>query len=98
MTELEFRAAPARVGRLRELLNDPILAQAIVCVKDAESPDDVPDHSDPVASVRTLSRKSGWHGALNMLLALAEPLPPEPITEEPNYGVDLRQFPQAQPT
>ena len=92
MTELEFRSAPARVGRIRELLNDPTLAQAIVCVRDAELPDDVPDHSDPVASVRALSRKSGWHGALNMLLSLAEPLPPPGVEEVASFGVNMAQY------
>jgi len=92
MTSDEFRASSWRVGRIRELLNDPTLAQAIVCVKESESTEDVPPHSDPVASVRALSRKAGWHGAIDTLLSLAEPLPLLPVEETATFGVDISKF------
>lgn len=92
MTTDRFRASAERVGRMKELLSDPVLALAIVCLRDSELPEDVTDHSDPVASVRVLSRKSGWHGAITELLSLAEPLPLQQANEEATYGVDKRQF------
>ncbi len=92
MTSDEFRANTHRVGRMRELLNDPTLAQALVCVKDAEMPEDAPSHSDAITSVRLLSQKAGWHGAINMLLTLAEPLPAMPEEETATFGVDISKF------
>lgn len=81
-----FRASPERVGRMRELLNDPTLAAAIVTLKDESVIDDVPRSSDPVESVRRLSWLCGYDAAINLLLTLAEPLPvPEPEEQPFEY-------------
>lgn len=81
---------------MKQLLADPILALAIVSLRDSELPQDAPSHSDAITSVRILSYKSGWHEAINTLLSLGEPLPVEVPEEEPTYGIDRSKF-QTQP-
>ena len=83
-----FRADTGRVGRLKDLLNDPTLATALICVKDEACISDVSQSSDPVESVRRLSWLCGYDQAVALLLSLAEPLPVESPEPEPTWGVD----------
>lgn len=87
MTAEQFRSNAERVGRIRELLNDPTLAQAIVTLKDEAKLNDAPQSSDPVESVRRLSWLCGYDQAINLLLSLAEPLPLPEKEEEPTWGL-----------
>lgn len=95
MTAETFRSSPERVGKMRELLNDPTLAEAIVCLQDSRPESDL-DHltADALVSVRVLNRQIGYDRAINLLLSLAAPLPiPEP-EERPTWGVNTSQFQQ----
>lgn len=83
-----FRADAGRVGRLKDLLNDPTMALAIVVLKDAAVISDVSVSSDPTASVRKLSELCGRNATIDLLLELAEPLPVETPEPEPTWGVD----------
>ncbi len=87
-----FRADPGRVGRMRDLLNDPTLALALVVLKDDSQVLDVPESSDPIASARRLSYLSGGIAKVDLLLSLAEPLPVEAPEPEPDWGVEKNQF------
>lgn len=65
---------------MRELLNNPTLAEAIVCIKD-EPIIDAPAGSEAIVSVRLLSSGAQKNDVINTLLSLAEPMPvqaPEP--------------------
>lgn len=88
----QFRSNPQYVGRMRELLSDPTLAAAIVCVKDESRLDDAPHSADPVESVRRLSWLCGYDQAINLLLSLAQPLSPPLPDEQATFGVDTSQF------
>lgn len=92
MNAVEFRRSAERVGRMRELLNDPTLAEAIVCLRDDRPIEDAIDHADPVMSVRLLSRYFGYHDAIFALLRLAEPEEPTPAEPPENFGVNLSEF------
>lgn len=92
MTEDSFRSSAERVGKLRELLQDPVLAAAVVCLRDMRPSGDTADHAEPVASVRLLSRQSGYDSCIDLFLTLAEPLPIEKPDEQPNFGVDMSKF------
>jgi hypothetical protein len=87
-----FRADPGRVGRLRELLNDPTLATALIVVKDEARLTDVHSGADPVESVRRLSWLGGYNQAVDLLLSLAEPLPVETPEPEPTWGIRKEEF------
>jgi hypothetical protein len=89
----QFRASPERVGRVRELLNDPTLAAAIVCLQDEGKfmINDLEPSADSVASVRRLSFICGYTNAIDTLLSLAAPLPVPEKDEEPfQYLVDKK--------
>lgn len=92
MTSDQFRSSPERVGAMRELLQNSILADAIVCLKDESPSLDVPLNADALASVRTAAAKSAWDNCVNLFLSLSVPLPVEPPEEEPNWGVDKSRF------
>jgi len=77
---------------MKELLNDPILAQAIVCLKDERPDPAVPLSADAIASVRIQAKLEQHDADVNLLLSLAEPLPVEPPEEEPTYGIDKTKF------
>ncbi len=87
-----FRSDPGRVGRLRDLLNDPTLALALVVLKDDSQVLDVPETADPIASARRLSYLSGGIAKVDLLLSLAEPLPVEEPEEQPTFGVRVEDF------
>ncbi len=87
-----FRADPGRTGRLKDLLNDPTMALALVVLKDEAQVSDVPMLSDPTASVRHLSKLSGSNDTINLLLSLAEPLPVETPEPEPTWGINKEEF------
>lgn len=82
----QFRAIALNTGRMREILQDPIFAAAIVCLKD-ECPV-IDAEGDAVNSVRSLSFLSGYNNAIESLLELAQPLPAQPPEEEPTWGVE----------
>jgi len=84
----EFRASADRVGRIRELLQDPVLASAIVCLQDEGKfmVNDLEPVADAVASVRRLSFICGYSNAIDTLLSLAEPVIVEPPEPEPTWG------------
>lgn len=92
MTAERFRASAERVGRMRDLLNDAVLAQAIVCLKDERPDPALPIGADAIASVRVQAKLEQHEAAVNLLLSLAEPLPVNEPEPEPTYGVDLAQF------
>jgi hypothetical protein len=92
MTAYSFKSSPERVGAMRELIENSILAEAIVCLRDERPSGDAPDHADALASVRLLSRQAGHDAVINLLLSLAEPVPPEPEEEAPNWGIDETKF------
>lgn len=87
MTIKEFRSNTVYSQGLRELLANPVLQEAIMTLKDVNTPTEVElDDADPIASTRRLSRLCGWNMALVALLSLAMPEPiPEPA-EESDYG------------
>lgn len=92
MTAAEFRSSPVRVAAARELLNDPTFATMLVVLRD-ERPDlDDSLAGDAVGSVRILNRAFGHDNAVNTLLSLAEPLPPEPEQPMETFGVPLSQL------
>lgn len=75
----EFRSSADRVGRMRELLADPVLAQAITALHASAPAIDADPNADALASVRILSQMHGYRTALDTLLLLAvhPPKPPE---------------------
>lgn len=80
MSSDQFREIAENVVALRELLQNPVLAQAIVVLQDEQPKGDT--EGDFIASVRKLSRISGWSDCIATLLELAEPLPPPPKQDE----------------
>jgi hypothetical protein len=92
MTALQFRSSPERVTAFRDLLNNPVFAQAIVCLKDERPPTNVGDGADALASVRALAAVAQHEADVNLLLSLAEPLPAEQPEPEPSWGVNRDQF------
>jgi hypothetical protein len=92
MTAYQFRSSADRVGAMRELIQNSVLVDAIVCLKDERPSGDAPDHADALASVRLLSRQAQHDAVINLLMSLAEPLPPEPVEEQPDWGVDATKF------
>lgn len=94
MTDTQFRSLPDRLAAFRELLNNPVLSEAIVCLRDMRPSRDAHDSADAVTSVRILSRQSGYDAAIDLFLSLAEPLLAEQQEDDlPTFGVDLSQFP-----
>lgn len=92
MTSDQFRSSADRVGAMRELLQNPVLAEAIVCLKDERPSADAVDSADPVVSVRLLSRAFQHDLVIALFLSLAEPIPTEQDDPPETFGVDLSQF------
>lgn len=97
MNATTFRSHSERVSKMRELLSDPTLAQAIVVLRDEMPQGDVHDSADALSSVRKLARQSGYILAIDTFLSLAEPLAPDIPEVEPSWGVDLSKFELAEP-
>ncbi len=89
MTYEQFRSNPDFTKRFRELLNDPVMQQAIVILKDGRPPIDPSPSADALASVRALSQMVGADSAISQLLSFGEPLIPEPEDPAPDWGVPL---------
>jgi hypothetical protein len=102
MTTSDFRNNPVLVGALKALLigdngTPSVLAQAIVAVQNEKPAPNVPEGHPEIASVRRLSRITGYEESLELLLSCAEPLPP-PVVEEPaTFNVDPEKFKQLYP-
>jgi len=92
MTSFDFRSSPDRVGAMRELIQNTVLAEAIVCLKDERPSGDAPDHADALASVRLLSRQAQHDAVINLLMSLAVPFTPPPVEEQANWGIDESKF------
>lgn len=87
-----FRSSTERVARIREILSDPIMAAAIVTLKDEAVIEDVGDNSPDIASVRRLSWLSGYNNCIDLLMSLSNPLPAPPQEEVPSWGVPKDQL------
>jgi hypothetical protein len=93
MTSFEFRQLPERVGAWRKLLSEnPLVADAIVCLKDEKPSATVPPGSDALDRAAALAKLEQHDADVNLLLSLAEPLPPELPPEEELWGVDREKF------
>jgi hypothetical protein len=92
MTSFDFRSSPERVGAMRELIQNTVLAEAIVCLKDSRPPTKVPSGADGLDRAEILGRIQQHEADIDLLLSLAEPLPPEPAEEPPDWGVDETKF------
>jgi hypothetical protein len=92
MTAYEFRSSPERVGAMRELIQNSVLAEAIVCLKDSRPPTKVPSGADGLDRAELLGRIQQHEADIDLLLSLAEPVLPQPEEEAPSWGVDERQF------
>jgi hypothetical protein len=92
MLAIDFRRSPERVAAFRDLLQNPIFAEAIVVLKDEKPSAAVPPGADAYERSAALGRIEQHENSVNLLLSLAESLPPEPTEELPNFGVDLSQF------
>lgn len=86
---IAFRSDDNQRAALAALFNDPVMAHALFTLRDNASTEDVQEkNADPIASVRILSRRAGYHEALNDLISLSQPLPGVPAHfEEETYGV-----------
>jgi hypothetical protein len=94
MTADIFRSSAERVGRMRELLQDPVFAAAIVCLQDERPSPVVARNADAIESVRVQSRLEQHDADVNLLLSLAEPpLIEEQPEEEPTWGVKRQPQP-----
>lgn len=83
MTAAQFRSSTELTARFRELLNDAVMQQAIIILRDGRVPVDPRPGAEAIESVRMLSQMVGADSAINMLLSLADPLEPEvPILTE----------------
>lgn len=87
MTDEQFRRDPEMTKHFRELLQDPVMQQAIVIMRDGLPAIDVPIGSDALASVRVLSQRAGADRMINHFLTLAEPLEPEQAEIIPDWEV-----------
>ena len=89
----DFRNVGENVQRLRELMADPVLGQALAIVV-ACFDTTVPESSDALASVRRLAAYDSRKQMLADLLQLAQPWdennPPE---ERATFGVPLSEMP-----
>ncbi len=93
MTIQDFRSNPVLVGALKSLLisdngQPSVLAQAIVAVQNEKPEPNVGESLPEIASVRRLSRITGYEESLELLLSCSEPLPPPIVEEEPTFGVE----------
>lgn len=92
MTSDQFRSSPERVGSFRELLQNPTFAEAIVCLKDEKPPAAVLPGSDALDRAAALARLEQHDADVNLLLSLAEPIPPEPKEEEMTWQPPLKNI------
>lgn len=86
-----FRSNPVMVSRIREFLQDPVVAMALVVLEGEMPILDASDAADAIVSVRILSRQFQHKQTILTLLSLADPLLPDPEPEEPTWGVDKSQ-------
>lgn len=92
MTSDEFRESPLR-ARLETLLSDPSFTQAFVILETLNKPQDCDAFATEVASVRALSRMSGYAAALSDLQTLSTVTPnalPEPRA---TFGLSPEEMP-----
>lgn len=90
MNALEsFRENDQLRAELHQLLTNEVMVRALFTVRDSCSNEDIADKSaDAIASVRVLSRRAGWHGSLDALVSLTQPLAERaPQDEESSFGV-----------
>jgi hypothetical protein len=92
MTATEFRSSPERVAAWRDLLNNSLVANAIVCLRDERPSATVEAGSDALDRAAALARLEQHEADYNLLLSLAEPLPLEPTEDEMTFGVDKSKF------
>lgn len=90
MTSDQFRSSGERVAAFRELLQNGILADAIVVLKDMSPSLEVPVEAEAIASVRVAEGKKSWDKCIETFLELAVPMPQEPEEPEPTWGVKLK--------
>lgn len=77
---------PGYTQRMREILQDPVMQEAIMSLRDSNEPRELElEDADAVASVRRHSRGVGFNNALGILVALANPLPRQDPELEPTY-------------
>lgn len=88
MTEEAFRTDTDRVKELRTVLANPILQEALLVIHDSKAIVDAADGSDPLASVRKLSRLAGRGEVIQELYVLATPIVPQQPPPNPTFGVD----------
>jgi hypothetical protein len=77
---------------MRELLNDPTLAEAIVVLRDERPVVDAIDTAPDNVSVRLLSRAYGHDNAIALFLSLSEPLPSEREELQQTFGAKLDEI------
>lgn len=92
MLAIDFRRSSERVAAFRELLQNPIFAEAIVVLRDEKPSATVPAGADAYERSAALGRIEQHDNAIDLLLSLAESLPPEPREEETNWGIDPTAF------
>jgi hypothetical protein len=93
VTADQFRANPELVSALHDLLQNSVLANALVCLKDESPSLDIPLNSDALASVRVAAAKSAWDACINMFVTLSVPLPlVNENDDQPTWGVDRNKF------
>lgn len=82
----QFRSNPVLRGRLAELLNDPVMQQALLLVERGEQGIvDVELGAPEIASVRLLSQQAARSGMLGDLQILATPMPTPVTLGDPTY-------------
>lgn len=93
MLSIDFRRNAELVAGWRDLLaNNPVVAQVLVVLKDEKPSAAVPPGSDALDRAAALAKLEQHDFDVNLLLSLAEPLPPEPTEEEPTWGIRKDQF------
>ncbi len=82
-------------GMLQTVDGQPsVLAQAIVAIQNERPMFDAKDDDPEIVSVRRLSKSAQHDEVINLLLSLAEPLPPQREEESATFGVDREKFNQ----
>jgi hypothetical protein len=69
------------VQRMREILSDPTMQEALMALHDSNLPSEPNDNEEAIASVRRHSRAAGFNNAIAALLTLGD-LVPVPMPEE----------------
>lgn len=88
MNVAEFRRSLPLTQRMRELLSDPVMTQALEVLAQSNPPVDAEPRDDALASVRILSQMTGYHIALTTLSSLSRPLP-EPVELVAEYKPEI---------